>query len=53
MENFIFKSPTQFVFGADEHKRTGKYIAQCGGKKALVLYGGGSVLRSGRLQEVV
>lgn len=53
MENFIFTSSTQFVFGADEHKRTGKYIAQCGGKKALVLYGGGSVLRSGRLQEVV
>ncbi len=53
MENFIFNSPTRFIFGADEHKRTGKYLAQCGAKKVLVLYGGGSVLRSGRLQEIV
>ena len=53
MENFTFKSPTQFIFGMDTHKRAGKYVAQCGGKRALVLYGGGSVLRSGVLHEVV
>lgn len=53
MDNFTFQSPTQFIFGADTHKRAGKYMAQCGGKRALVLYGGGSVLRSGVLHEVL
>lgn len=53
MDNFTFKSPTQFVFGRGTHREVGKYAARCGAKKVMVLYGGGSVVRNGILQEVV
>ncbi len=50
MENFTFYAPTYFVFGRDTEKETAKYVQRFGGKKVLIHYGGGSVIRSGLLK---
>lgn len=52
MDNFNFYSPTEFVFGKDRENETGKYVKKFGGKKVLIHYGGGSVVRSGLLDRV-
>lgn len=52
MENFIFYSPTYFVFGKDEENNTGKYVKRFGGSRVLIHYGGGSAMRSGLLDRV-
>lgn len=52
MNNFTFYSPTEFVFGRDTEKQTGKLTHRYGGRKALIVYGGGSVVRSGLLERV-
>lgn len=52
MENFQFHSPTEFVFGKATEGQTGRLVRKYGGAKALVVYGGGSVVRSGLLQRV-
>lgn len=52
MNNFVFYSPTYFVFGKNEENNTGKYVKRFGGSKVLIHYGGGSVVRSGLLDRV-
>ncbi len=52
MNNFVFCSPTTFVFGRDAEHKTGDYARQFGLKKAMIHYGGGSVVRSGLLDRV-
>lgn len=52
MDNFTFWSPTKFVFGRDTESQTGTLVKQFGGKKALIVFGGGSVVRSGLLDRV-
>ena len=52
MNNFTFYSPTYFVFGKDEENNAGKYVKRFGGTKALLHYGGGSVVKSGLLDRV-
>lgn len=52
MENFTFWSPTKFVFGRDTESRTGELTVEAGGRRVLVVYGGGSVVRSGLLDRV-
>ncbi|MCE5285585.1 MAG: iron-containing alcohol dehydrogenase [Pelosinus sp.] len=52
MENFVFYSPTYFVFGKDEESKAGKYVRRFGASKVLIHYGGGSVVRSGLLARV-
>lgn len=52
MNNFTFWSPTKFVFERDTESLTGDLVKQFGGKKALIVYGGGSVVRSGLLDRV-
>jgi len=52
MENFVFYSPTYFVFGKDEEDNAGEYVKRFGGSKVLIHYGGGSVVRSGLLERV-
>ncbi|WP_312279897.1 iron-containing alcohol dehydrogenase [Oscillibacter sp.] len=52
MENFNFYSPTYFVFGKSTETQTGEYVDRYGGHKALIHYGGGSVVRSGLLDRV-
>ena len=52
MENFTFYSPTMFIFGRDRENETASYVKRFGGSKALILYGGGSVIRSGLMDRV-
>ena len=52
MDNFTFYSPTYFVFGKDEESKAGELVRKFGGSRVLVVYGGGSVVRSGLLERV-
>ncbi|MCR5700566.1 MAG: iron-containing alcohol dehydrogenase [Lachnospiraceae bacterium] len=52
MDNFMFYSPTQFVFGKDTENEAGVYVKKFGGSKVLIHYGGGSAVRSGLLDRV-
>lgn len=46
MNNFIFYSPTEFVFGRDTEAQTGVLVQKYGARKIMIVYGGGSVIRS-------
>lgn len=52
MNNFSFHSPTEFVFGKDTEKQTGLLCKKYGATRVLIVYGGGSVVRSGLLRRV-
>lgn len=52
MNNFSFYSPTEFVFGKDTESKTGAMVKTYGGTKALIVYGGGSAVRSGLVGRV-
>ena len=52
MLNFSYYAPTYYEFGRSSEEKVGKLIVQFGGTKVLVLYGGGSVKRSGLLEKV-
>lgn len=53
MENFVFYSPTEFVFGKDTQRETGRLVKQYGGSKALVVTGSSSARKSGLLDQVL
>ncbi len=53
MNDFMFFSPTRFVFGRGVCDRTGAEVAAIGSSRALVVYGQGSVVRSGTLDRVL
>lgn len=52
MHNFVQYMPTEVVFGKDTEKETGRLAAKFGAKRVLIVYGGGSVVRSGLLDRV-
>lgn len=52
MENFTFCSDTNFVFGKGVEMQAGELCRRYGANRVLVVYGGGSVVRSGLLQRV-
>lgn len=52
MENFIFYSPTEFIFGRDTQKETGEAARRYGAEKVMIVSGGGSAEKSGLLPEV-
>ncbi len=52
MDNFSFYAPTYFAFGRDAENRAGELTRRFGGSRALLHYGGGSVVRSGLLERV-
>jgi alcohol dehydrogenase YqhD (iron-dependent ADH family) len=52
MKDFVFCSPTTFIFGRDTERQTGSYARKFGRTKALIHYGGGSVVRSGLLSRL-
>lgn len=49
MNNFVFYSPTEFVFGKDTEKQVGTLALKHGAHRVLIVYGGGSAVRSGLL----
>lgn len=52
MNNFVFYSPTEFVFGKATEAQTGALARKHGATKVMIVYGGGSVIRSGLLDRV-
>lgn len=52
MNNFTFCSPTKYVFGRDKESLTGQLTVEMGSKRVLIVYGKGSVVRSGLLDRV-
>lgn len=52
MDNFTFCTPTRYVFGRDTEQQTGTLTRQMGADSVLIVYGQGSVVRSGLLDRV-
>ena len=52
MNDFVYYSPTKFVFGREAVKQTGAEMAAAGFGKTLLVYGQGSVVRTGTLDRV-
>jgi alcohol dehydrogenase len=52
MNNFVFQNPTQLIFGKGEIEKLGEKIEQLG-QKVLVIYGGGSIKKTGLYDKVV
>lgn len=52
MNNFVFYSPTEFVFGKDTEAQVGVLVRKYGVRKVMIAYGGGSIIRSGLLDRV-
>ena len=51
--NFNFYLYTDIIFGKDTEKEAGKMIRKHGGSRVMVVYGGGSVKKSGLLERVL
>lgn len=52
MKNFTHYTPTEIVFGKKAEKEAGRLAKKWGGTKVLLVYGGGSVIKSGLLDQV-
>ena len=52
MYNFNYYTPTKVVFGKDTENQVADLIKEFGGKKILIHYGGGSVIRTGLMKRV-
>ena len=52
MQKFTYYAPTEVVFGKDTENEVGTLVKKYSGTKALIVYGGGSVVRSGLLERV-
>ena len=53
MNDFTFHSPTRIVFGRGAADRVGAELAAAGHRRALVVYGQGSAVRTGALGRVL
>lgn len=52
MQGFVQYTPTEIVFGKDAEKEAGRLAKKWGAKKVLLVYGGGSVKKSGLLDRI-
>ena len=52
MQKFTYYAPTEVIFGKETENEVGTLVKKYGGTKALIVYGGGSVVRSGLLERV-
>lgn len=52
MKNFTFYSPTEVIFGKDSELQVADEIKKHGGTRVMVLYGGGSAVKSGLIAKV-
>ena len=52
MQNFTYYAPTEVIFGKNAEERTGKEVKKWGGSRVLLVYGGGSVKKSGLLEKI-
>ena len=49
MQAFTFYSPTKIIFGKNAEEKTPEEMKEFGGNRILLVYGGGSIIRSGLL----
>ena len=52
MQSFEFYCPTEIVFGRGAEEKTAAKVKKHGGTRVLLVYGGGSVVRSGLLAKL-
>ena len=52
MNAFTYHVPTKVIFGENTETQAGQAIRDAGGSNVLVIYGGGSAVRSGLLDRV-
>ncbi|MDE6809279.1 MAG: iron-containing alcohol dehydrogenase [Muribaculaceae bacterium] len=52
MDNFTYCSPTRYIFGKDTESQAGQLTIGMGSKNVMLVYGHGSVVRSGLLDRV-
>jgi len=52
MQGFTFFTPTEIVFGSGSESQTALMVKKHGGTKVLVVYGTGSVVKSGLLTKI-
>jgi len=52
MQGFIYYAPTEIVFGAGAENQTADMVKKHGGTRVLVVYGQGSVVKSGLLAKI-
>ena len=52
MNNFEIYTPTKVYFGRGTEERAGEAVKAAGAAKVLIVYGGGSVKKSGLLERV-
>ncbi len=52
MQSFTYGNPTKVVFGKGTESQAAQEIREFGGSRVFVVYGGGSVVRSGLLDKV-
>ena len=52
MHSFTYWSPTEVVFGREAELQVAEYVKKYGGSRVFLVYGGGSVVRSGLLGRV-
>ena len=52
LNDFTYYAPTEVLFGRGAETRAGEAVRRHGGSRVLVLYGGGSVIKSGLLARV-
>ena len=52
MQSFCYYCPTKVLFGKDSEQQVAQQVQEFGGSRVFVVYGGGSVVRSGLLGRV-
>ena len=52
MKGFTYYTPTEVVFGRNAEEQVAPLLKKYGGTRVLVVFGGGSVRRSGLLDRV-
>ncbi|MCM3271308.1 iron-containing alcohol dehydrogenase [Paenibacillus elgii] len=53
MNSFDFHNPTKILFGAGKLEQLGEQVAACGSKTVLLVYGGGSIKKTGLYDRVL
>ncbi|MBO4853045.1 MAG: iron-containing alcohol dehydrogenase, partial [Schwartzia sp.] len=52
MNNFTYCVPTEIIFGRDAERQTAAAVKRHGGRRVLLVFGGGSAKKSGLLDTI-
>ena len=52
MQSFVQYTPTEIVFGKDTENKVGELVKKWGGTKVMLVYGGGSAVKSGLIGRI-